>query len=350
MLKAGKVKFNNETRIIPGLIFLIIWYAVCFSGCAAQTRFDCMEHRAALDMGSATVKIKAVDIDRCANIRSDVLFQENVKVAFSENIRDHRLSDDIQNKGLEQLAKLKSEAKLRGAQKFAGVATAVFRSAENTSQYLDRIKSETGIAIRLISQDEEAILGYQAAKASDQVGPVVVWDIGGNSMQMIMQDHAKRYVIYRGNTASVSFKKMILEKILHQPAGLSVSPNPIGGKNLAAAIAMALDAARDVPEEITMLMAQNQTKVIGIGGVHNQSIKNQMKVKDHYTRDHLMQTLLSRIELTDAQIGGPYADTDVSNLILVLGYMQKLKIDQVYLKDVNLTDGVLMDPSFWDSF
>jgi exopolyphosphatase / guanosine-5'-triphosphate,3'-diphosphate pyrophosphatase len=350
MLKTGNVRSDYRTNLLFGLISLILLYVVCLCGCTAQTRLHCVEHRAAVDMGSATIKIKAVNIDRCANIRSDILFQKNVKVAFSENIRDNRLSDDVQNKGLEQLAKLKSEAKLQGAQQFAGVATAVFRSAINTSQYLDRIKGETGIAIRLISQDEEAILGYQAAKASDQAGPVVVWDIGGNSMQMITQDHAKRYVIYRGKTASVSFKKLILEKIQHKPASLSASPNPIGDKNLAAAIDLAMDAARDVPDEITMLIAQNQTRVIGIGGVHNQSIKNQMNAKDHYTRDHLMQTLLSRVDLTDAQIGGPYADTDVSNLILVLGYMQKLKIDQVYLKDVNLTDGVLTDPSFWDSF
>jgi hypothetical protein len=34
-------------------------------------------------------------------------------------------------------------------------------------------------------------------------------------------------------------------------------------------------------------------------------------------------------------------------LILVLGFMKKLGIQEVRLADVNLTDGILLDPAFW---
>jgi len=89
------------------------------------------------------------------------------------------------------------------------------------------------------------------------------------------------------------------------------------------------------------------TVVIGIGGVHNQSIRKQVKKVASYSRENIMNVLQDRLDLTDEQIGGQYADTEVSNLILVLGFMQKLEIEEVLLADVNLTDGILVDPAFW---
>jgi exopolyphosphatase/guanosine-5'-triphosphate,3'-diphosphate pyrophosphatase len=53
------------------------------------------------------------------------------------------------------------------------------------------------------------------------------------------------------------------------------------------------------------------------------------------------------ISLTDKEIGGQYADTEISNLILVLGFMQQLGISEVMTQNINLADGVLLNPAFW---
>ncbi len=330
-----------------GLLAFIILIAVFLHGCAHKAGQNCIEHRAAFDIGSATMKIKTAKVDTCSNINLGLVFQKEVKVAFSENTRNQQLSTDIQNKGLEQLSLLKGEAQTRGAKKFAGVATAAFRQADNTPQFLDNIKDKTGISVKLISQDEEAILGYKAATAFAPDEPIVVWDIGGNSMQIIAQDSSGQYIIYRGKTASVSFKNLILEKISRKSEGVTASPNPIGRQNLTAALDIAVNTAQDIPSELQKCMRQKEVKIVGIGGVHNQSVRKQVNASRLFTRDDLAQTLNNRIEWTDAQIGGHYADTDISNLILVLGFMKKLDIDRVYLKDVNLTDGLLMEASVW---
>ena len=39
--------------------------------------------------------------------------------------------------------------------------------------------------------------------------------------------------------------------------------------------------------------------------------------------------------------------TEISNLILVLGFMKRLGLNEVTLVNVNLADGVLIDPTFW---
>ncbi|MBP7764445.1 MAG: hypothetical protein K4445_12460 [Deltaproteobacteria bacterium] len=341
-LAAGRPVFYP---LIP-ILLLAVWIGGCATWIGSE-RAACIESRAAFDIGSATLKMKAAEVDRCANIPLNPLLRKDVKVAFSENTPNRSFSPEIQRLGIAELQKLKSDAEARGVSKFAGVATAAFREAINAPAFLAEVKRQTGVDIRLISQDEEALLGYKAVRAAMPAGPVVTWDIGGNSMQMVYQDRSGRYRLYRGRTASVTFKRLVLEDILHKEACRSSSPNPIGAKNLARALAAARSAAGDVPAAIQNALKQSDTNVIGIGGVHNASLRHQLQAEDAYTRDELAAALQKRIDWSDSQIGGAYADTDVTNLILVLGFMQALEIDRVILKDINLTDGVLIEPSFW---
>lgn len=331
--------------------FRLVFFAlnlILITGCASLSQKSCLEQRAAFDIGSATMKMKIARVDRCSQRVSRVILQKEIKVPFAENTHHRLLNRDIRDQGVEQISLLKKEALAHDVRYFAGVATAAFRQADNTPQFLAEIREKTGIPVRAISQDEEAILGYEAATAQtiSALGNIVVWDIGGNSMQIVAKSKDLHYRIYRGHLASISFKKQLLEKI-HRQTDRRRSPNPIGSRNLNAALAMATKAAADVPEELRRYIDQTGTTVIGIGGVHNQSIRNQIGKITAYSREDLIKALKERLDWDDARIGGPYADTDVSNLILVLGFMQKLDIKEVRLMDVNLTDGILIDPAYW---
>jgi len=340
-----KWSFTARTRF---RLFVYVLIIVLTTGCASLSQNYCIEQRAAFDIGSATMKMKIANVDKCSQSVIRVILQKEIKVPFAENTRHRLLSRDIRDKGLEQLAVLKKEALAHGVRSFAGVATAAFRLADNTPQFLAEINEKTGITIRMVSQDEEAILGYKAAmtQASSALGNIVVWDIGGNSMQIIVKDQDPHYRIYRGHLASISFKNQLLERI-HHTSDWQKSPNPIGSRNLDAALDIAAKAASDVPDELKSFIHQTGTTVIGIGGVHNQSIRKQIGKTIAYTREDLVKAVKERLDWDDAQIGGSYADTNVSNLILVLGFMQKLDIKEVRLMDVNLTDGILIDPAYW---
>jgi exopolyphosphatase/guanosine-5'-triphosphate,3'-diphosphate pyrophosphatase len=347
----NKKKFKGWSYFAPARFYRVafILCVVLLSGCASVEERICIEHRTAFDIGSATMKMKTAKVDTCRETAVEIIRQKEVKVSFAENTRNYLLNRDIQNIGIEQLKILKKEAMTQGAQTFAGVATAAFRQADNTSLFLAEIKAETGINVRMISQDEEAVLGYKAATADTKnpSGNIVVWDIGGHSMQMIMKHRYQNYRVYRGRLASLSFKNQIIEKIQRRDADGQASPNPIGRQNLTAALEMAMNAAGDVPDEIKNSIRQTGATIIGIGGVHNQSVRKQVGKNSAYRREDLANALKDKLDLSDIQIGGHYADTDVSNLILVLGFMKKLDIEEVHLADVNLTDGILIDPAFW---
>jgi exopolyphosphatase/guanosine-5'-triphosphate,3'-diphosphate pyrophosphatase len=348
----NKIQICSRFAKVSFCLLIFILCVVYLIGCAriaAPVKPHCTESRAAFDIGSATMKMKTAKVDKCRQINIGTLHKKEVKVPFAENTRDHLLSSDIQDKGIELLKALKQEALASGAQKFAGVATAAFRQAQNASQFLTEIKVKTGITVKLISQDEEAVLGYQAAiaNAKGRSRNIVVWDIGGNSMQIIMQTENQGHIVYRGYIASISFKNQIIEKVLRKSVDRITSPNPIGKQNLAAALEIAVNAAADVPDDIKNYIRQKGIIVVGIGGVHNQSVRKQVRNDDTYHRDDLMNALNDKLDLMDTQIGGHYADTEVSNLILVLGFMKKLHIEKVHLADVNLADGILIAPTFW---
>lgn len=124
------------------------------------------------------------------------------------------------------------------------------------------------------------------------------------------------------------------------------SPNPISAKHAKAGTAFIEKQFADVPVEWRTLLQDPQAEVIGIGGVHAYSIKGQVGTSE-YDVQTLSDTLDQRLNLTDAKIGGNFASTEVSNLILVKGVMKTLGIQKVRAVKVNLTDGALVYPEFW---
>jgi len=57
----------------------------------------------------------------------EIIYNKGVKVPYAENISGNLFDVQVQRAGLAALQELKAEAKTKGAQTFAGVATAAFR-------------------------------------------------------------------------------------------------------------------------------------------------------------------------------------------------------------------------------
>lgn len=342
------LRFSYRIRIVFFIVALIFSLNAC-SHIDQSKDCKCIVYRAAFDVGSETTKMKVAKVNKCLQKNEGNIYRNEAKISYAENHRSGVFTPEIQKAGIIALSRLKNEATGHRAEAFSGVATESFRQTSNTPEFLDEVKKKTGISLKLIDQNEEAILGYLAATAAFTLKPekTIVWDIGGSSMQIILRDKNKKFIIYRGKTASVSFKEKIISEIKHQNVKQNSSPNPIGNENLLKAIKMASIASGDVPQEIKEVINKQDTVIIGIGGVHNQSIKKQLKSGAIYTQKELKNAIDRRIELTDKEIGGRYAGTDVSNLILVLGFMKSLGIKEVVPVDVNLADGVLIDPAFW---
>ncbi|MEJ7825186.1 MAG: hypothetical protein WKF48_07130, partial [Solirubrobacteraceae bacterium] len=72
-----------------------------------------------------------------------------------------------------------------GAEDIAPVATSAIRDASNQDAFLDCVRAETGLEVRVLSREEEANYGYLAAVNSTTLSDGAVLDLGGGSLQLV---------------------------------------------------------------------------------------------------------------------------------------------------------------------
>jgi exopolyphosphatase/guanosine-5'-triphosphate,3'-diphosphate pyrophosphatase len=94
------------------------------------------------------------------------------------------------------IAGMVDEAKRQGVRAIAAVGTAGLRIARNSASVLDAIRARTGIAIEVISGEEEGRLAYLAVKEGLGLstvggGSLVVFDTGGGSTQFTFGSEAR---------------------------------------------------------------------------------------------------------------------------------------------------------------
>jgi exopolyphosphatase/guanosine-5'-triphosphate,3'-diphosphate pyrophosphatase len=65
------------------------------------------------------------------------------------------------------------------------VATSAIRDASNQQVFLDKVQTETGLHVDVLSRDEEARFGYLAAVNSTTLTDGAVLDLGGGSLQLV---------------------------------------------------------------------------------------------------------------------------------------------------------------------
>lgn len=308
--------------------------------------------RAAFDIGSATIKCKIADVDvengRVLRTIEEIARKADFALSLERSKR-RTLSQKVMDEGIAALKEMKARAIERGTRQFSAVGARCFHEAANGRDYFSRITRETGLPARIISQQQASMLSYHAVRQRMNVPELklLVWDIGGNSMQMTARNADASLAFYMDEMASVSFCKTVMDVIQGQPE--KNSPNPISPGQAARALDFAKSYARlHVPSELAARIREGDMRVAGIGGVHYYCIPELMGVRQPlFTREDVRRTLDRYVGRTDAEIDSPYAPTRVSDLILVLGYMDSLGISSVTPLKVNEADGLLTAPEFW---
>lgn len=308
---------------------------------------DCVKTKAAFDIGSGATKLKVARVDVCLQKIKEVLLDTSEPVAYKEALlssQSNAFDSKIRARGLEALKKLKAEAQRHKPASYIAVATSAFRTSANGKIFAKQLSAKTGIPIKMVDQDLEAKIGFAGAAglATKEAKDIMVWDIGAGSMQMTAYDKKGRFHIYRGKAAAASFAKHLIGEVQGANPKTVKSPNPIAGEEARIGERDAYVVAKlSVPDEIKKKVASG-AEVIGIGGVHSYSIRYQAGVDQAYTLSDVERALDKQMGKSDRQIGGKYASTEVSNLILVKGFMEGLGIKKVRVGTVNLADGLLL--------
>jgi len=339
----------------------------------------CEEIRAGIDIGSGTTKMVVARVDSCTQTIQAILSPQpgalleravEYKKYIVETVNGPRVfRPQIEKAGLAALADLKEIALAHGAQKFAAVATSAFRnvSASYAADLISLIETRLNIPVRVIEQSEEARLGFLATTVKLDISPaeVLVWDIGGGSMQLSFWDEASRQVAgYQGEFANNSMEAFVVEQLQGMPASADTSPNPMlsptekddPNNHVYAAIRKAEQVARTTVTAEQRAHFRTIPLVIGIGGVHYYSNCEVTKQSPGcaITREALQRDILDHAHLTDAELVAAgrassvnYASKRITAGTLTIGFMNALGFERVRSMKVDMADGILIRPDYW---
>jgi exopolyphosphatase/guanosine-5'-triphosphate,3'-diphosphate pyrophosphatase len=155
----------------------------------APERRNFAHHRqayAAIDLGTNNCRLL---IARPASANFVVIDAFSRVVRLGEGLaQTGRLSDAAMDRAVGALRVCADKLRRRNVHLARSVATEACRRASNGEEFIERVRRETGIALDIISAQEEARLAVLGCHIllEDGIGPAMIFDIGGGSTELVL--------------------------------------------------------------------------------------------------------------------------------------------------------------------
>jgi len=311
--------------------------------------------RAAIDIGSGSTKLRVAEVNPVTNRIVRLLENRQFTVLYQEDLEanpDHEFTKKVMDTGLEAIQTSVEIAKKHEAEKVIAIATAAFRKAENSEKYIQRIFDESNVKVFVIDQNLEGKLAFEAALSRLNIRPsnLIVWDIGGGSLQLTTMNTGGEYEIYRGHEAVVPFKNYVMREIQKKDPMKASTPNPMNWLEIQEAEEHARSLAQKVDAVFKKKILKKGTQVVGVGSVFEYGIIPLVKDKNPFTLKDITTSLHELVGKTDEELGGgDFSNVFVTNGILIIGFMEELHIEKIQVLDVNNADGAMLYEPFWST-
>lgn len=145
-----------------------------------------MENYATMDVGSNQVLLYIAKVDGKRIVQTLLDKGEITKLGEGIN-QTGELKKEAMDRTFNVLKEFKKFLNEYGVKDYRAVGTSALREAKNSSVFLNRVKEELGIDIKIIPGEEEARLSYLAVVEGLDLGnkKTAVIDIGGGSTEFI---------------------------------------------------------------------------------------------------------------------------------------------------------------------
>ena len=142
-----------------------------------------------IDVGTNSVKLRVAD--RAADGEWHFIIDRSRVTRLGERMHaEGTISAAAAARTADAVAEMADEARAQNVRDIAAIGTAGLRGATNRDDVLTTIRERSGLAVEVISEDEEARLAFVAARSALPVadGSLVVFDSGGGSSQFTFGD------------------------------------------------------------------------------------------------------------------------------------------------------------------
>lgn len=142
---------------------------------------------AAIDIGSNSIRQIIADVSPTGGIR--VVDEMKAAPRLGAGIQTTgQLSEEAADAAIGVLSHMSELANQLGARRRRVVATSAVREASNGTEWIDRVRDETGLRVKILDGEDEARLSFRSAQAHFDLGTgrAVVMDIGGGSLEIAL--------------------------------------------------------------------------------------------------------------------------------------------------------------------
>lgn len=313
---------------------------------------DCIVRRGALEIGSSSTKISIAEIDLCNPQLKRILYEKKIKINYLQDFlktSKKNLSTKVLDEGFQEIQDLIALGMTFKPKSIVAIASKFIQKLPKHIEYLSKLKKITGLRVFKIGRKMEAILQFISLSENYPLDlkKVLLWNIDSSGISFTRYD-GKNYHVYLDSISSEGFKNMVLEGLLGKSHITHKSPNPLGHENAKKAFEMIRVYSKFNTPRIFKSWASN-LEIVAIGRVHNSDVLSLLNQDSQlYQSGALNEAIIKRENLSDKQLNSTRSNTQITNLILVHGYMESLGIDKITSMKINPTVGVLLHPHFWN--
>ena len=223
------------------------------------------------------------------------------------------------------------------------VGTSPVREAANREEFLRRVEEETGLRMRVLTGNEEALYGVLGALRSIEARSVLFFDLGGGSLELTYVDETRIRRILSLTIGAL--------KLTSAFAGKDGTFSKKNRSRMAKQIAQTLPSRRE-------LGLERDAVLVGTGGTlramarYDQDLTNYPFDKVHnysigFDAAQQMSREFLKLKVTELDkleaIGEGRSETIAAGALVVKTLMKKLDFTQVTVSTHGLRDGILVE-------
>lgn len=307
---------------------------------------------AAVDVGSNSIRMIVADVSPDGKIAVVDEMKAMPRLGLGVD-RTGALADGPMRDALEALGRMATLARQMHADRLVAVATSAVRDASNGGAFLEQVRLETGLRVRVLTGEEEARLSFRSALAHFELGEgrTVVMDIGGGSLELAL---AGEGLLERLESFAFGAIRASEQFLGFDGAGAMAS-----GGRLARGVKELRRAVRWAVRDVLPLREWRHARVIGSGGTFTNlaGILNQRGAlaqarSRHGTAvsraevEHVLDTLVGLTAAERAALPGlnpQRADIIVGGLAVAAEVMAAFEARELQVSGYGIREGLLLE-------
>ena len=300
----------------------------------------------AIDVGTNSIHLIVVEMDpRFGTSRTILKAREMVRLGGGEALARGHLSKKAMQRGVAAIARFTEAARGAGASDIRAVATSAVRESSNRDEFLQAVFAQSGVAIDVLDDVEEARLIHLGVSRGFPLGgkAACIFDIGGGSTEFIVGDSERPYFLHSVRLGSLRLFDEYLSDENAASMGLRALSKHVRG--------VLAPVAKQISEYRFDTLIGTSGTVLGLAsldaaaqGVQSQRAHGYVLRLERLQALQKTMTSMSAAERRKMPGMNPRrSDIIVAGNAVVIAILQTLGRDEVVVSERALREGIVVD-------